>query len=435
MEYAQFIKMLEGENLGRKETVKQLKEITQQYPYFQTAQVLLAKALHEQNNIDFDTALKLAAVYAGDRAFLFDYITKESNSTATSNQEYAEEPIAEIKKEETSKKIFETKIPEPVIPTPAPSFIKEYPYTEYFSEDEISGIEEDEEKEEKVYDPHDLIRKRLSEILGAPSTPSKEEPNVPPKAQDEDVISEPIIPSSEIKIEEQKEVKPEPIQTKTEPESPKEEIISKEAERAKDDPLSRMEVEYAMEASILESLEKLPPLPQTPKEKSIPEIQPFSKIETTEATETASANSDNVSSPRSFTEWLRTISPKPFHNYIEVHSVPDVKHIKVDEPLVPEEEAIETSSTEDELIDKFIATEPKIVPSKTEFYSPISQAKKSLIEHDDVVSETLAKIYRDQGNLARARWCYERLMLLHPEKSSFFAALLKEIDEINKEDL
>ena len=48
MEYGQFVKILEGENLNRKATVEQLKEIIRQYPYFQTAHILLAKALHEQ---------------------------------------------------------------------------------------------------------------------------------------------------------------------------------------------------------------------------------------------------------------------------------------------------------------------------------------------------------------------------------------------------
>ena len=80
------------------------------------------------------------------------------------------------------------------------------------------------------------------------------------------------------------------------------------------------------------------------------------------------------------------------------------------------------------LIDKFIATEPRIVPSKTEFYSPAKQAQKSLIEHEDLVSETLAKIYSLQGAHLKARSAYQKLMLLHPENKAYFAALIEEID-------
>ena len=92
------------------------------------------------------------------------------------------------------------------------------------------------------------------------------------------------------------------------------------------------------------------------------------------------------------------------------------------------------------MIDKFIAAEPKIIPSKAEFYSPFEQAKKSVTENDDIISETLAKIYFHQGNLLKARSSYEKLSLLHPEKRSYFAALILEIDKIlntnnKKEDL
>jgi hypothetical protein len=424
MEYGQFIKIVEGENLNRKETVDQLKEIVQQYPYFQTAHILLAKALQKQNNINFDRALKLAAVYTGDRTLLFDYINKKGTFPIPS-KELMEEPLVEVVKEEAPREVFETKISEPVIPTP-PFVKQEESYKEFFSEEEILGIEEETEKEEKIYDPHDLIRKRLSEILGTPPTSTREEI----KAEAEPAVSVPTITNSEIKHEGTKdEIQAESIEAKAE--SPKEEIILHEAEKAKHDPLSRMEVEYAMEASILESLEKLPPLPQKPKEKISDTPEPITKVEKAEGEATEKAET----APRSFTEWLRTISPKPFHNYTEVHTVPDINHIKIDEPLVWEEEMVESNSTEEELIDKFIETEPKITPTKTEFYSPVNQAKKSLIEHDDVVSETLAKIYWHQGHLEKARWCYQRLMLVHPEKSAFFAALLKEIDEINKEDL
>ena len=435
MEYGHFIKILEGENLNRKATGDQLKEIIQQYPYFQTAHILLAKALHEQNNIDFDRALKLAAVYSGDRALLFDYINKKQASQTQATEEVMEEPLVEVEKEEPQPKIFETKIPELVaIP---PTFIKkEEPYTEYFSEEEILGIEDEEPKEEKVYDPHDLIRKRLSEILG--TTEPVEEVRLEIQKSGKPV--EEISVQTKIKAEEKEELKSQSIEINattpivTLPESPKEEIISREAEKATD-PLSRMEVEYAMEASILEALEMLPLFPQKEKDKPIPQLKSGPKIEKDEEKKTTTADADTTSSFHSFTDWLRAVSPKPFHNYSEVHSTTEVRKVEVEVPSLSEEELIEPASSEEELIDKFIAAEPKIVPSKTEFYSPINQAKKSLMEHDDVVSETLAKIYKDQGNLVKARWCYERLMLVHPEKSSFFAALLKEIDDINKEDL
>jgi hypothetical protein len=82
----------------------------------------------------------------------------------------------------------------------------------------------------------------------------------------------------------------------------------------------------------------------------------------------------------------------------------------------------------DQLIEKFIKQEPRITPSKSAFYSPINMAKRSIIESDDIVSETLANIYAQQGNFQKAISFYTKLSLRFPEKSRYFAALIKELE-------
>ena len=74
-----------------------------------------------------------------------------------------------------------------------------------------------------------------------------------------------------------------------------------------------------------------------------------------------------------------------------------------------------------EIIDKFIAENPSISRPKQEFFNPISAAQESVIDQENIVSETLAMIYEKQGYFEKAISIYEKLKLKYPEKSIIFA--------------
>lgn len=82
----------------------------------------------------------------------------------------------------------------------------------------------------------------------------------------------------------------------------------------------------------------------------------------------------------------------------------------------------------DNLIERFIKNEPKIERKKAEFFSPVNMGKISIVDNLEIVSETLAGIYAKQGDFEKAIRAYEQLALKYPEKSSYFAALIQELN-------
>ena len=94
-----------------------------------------------------------------------------------------------------------------------------------------------------------------------------------------------------------------------------------------------------------------------------------------------------------------------------------------------EEPAPKKKMTRKELIDKFIAENPSISRPKAEFFNPITMAQNSIVDNSEIVSETLAKIYFKQGYFDKAIEIYEKLSLIYPEKSVYFAAQIELIKE------
>ena len=80
------------------------------------------------------------------------------------------------------------------------------------------------------------------------------------------------------------------------------------------------------------------------------------------------------------------------------------------------------------LIDKFIIANPRIEPQKDKTYVQNEDISKPFVEEDGgLVTETLAKIYVNQGYYSKALDIYEKLSLKFPEKSSYFASQIEKV--------
>lgn len=81
------------------------------------------------------------------------------------------------------------------------------------------------------------------------------------------------------------------------------------------------------------------------------------------------------------------------------------------------------------LIESFIDNSPKISSPKSDFYSANKKAVESVEENAIPVSPTLAKIYALQGHYPKSIAIYQQLILKYPEKKTYFANQIKELEK------
>ena len=112
----------------------------------------------------------------------------------------------------------------------------------------------------------------------------------------------------------------------------------------------------------------------------------------------------------SFQEWLQLSKLSPI--------------VREDEPENVKTEA--PKSKQEEIIDKFIETNPKIVPVRN-MPQPPANIEKPASDTSYLMTETLAKVYLEQKKYQKAIQAYEILILKYPEKSVFFADRISDI--------
>lgn len=96
-------------------------------------------------------------------------------------------------------------------------------------------------------------------------------------------------------------------------------------------------------------------------------------------------------------------------------------------------EEVSNIAESNDVISNFIKNNPKINRIKKNIYTPTKAAKDSLEEDTSLYTETFAKILEKQGNFKKAIEIYNQLILKNPQKNTYFAEKIKEINnKLNK---
>ena len=116
----------------------------------------------------------------------------------------------------------------------------------------------------------------------------------------------------------------------------------------------------------------------------------------------------------SFTEWLQLTSK--------------TEEVETEENVMEELER----KKKFELLDRFIQKNPKIVPQEN--IKPKVNIKESTkFDKNELMTETLAKVYLEQKKYKKAIQAYKILSLKYPEKSGFFADQIQAVKNLQRE--
>ncbi len=386
-----------------------LKLLTERYPYCQVAQVLYAKKLHSIQNPNFEKQLQKASAIVIDRNVLFEIIEntpllKPVAAGFDQEEEIKHEmPVQEELKEEINVPAEEIKL-ENIVHEHIED--EEVMIHEEISEEVFDQIISSPETIEHEKSPEEIIHTEteqpaIEEISVNQSTfeekkeiSETESENVPVEEITTDV---PVMELTEFVQSEEPIKEEEPVQESVENnpdefDEPLFEMPGYNIERE----LGTLDEKDAIKIEIQKPVvSEEPVLENLTEEERIPEIP----IEAQQ---------------HSFTAWFQTIGTTNKAKIIELPSankpIQKQENIQTTAPVQKTEVSVDLS--EPELITEQIAGE---------------LAKKSLQFDDRLASETYARILYMQGKYARAIEMYEKLSLLKPAKSDYFAALIEQI--------
>lgn len=411
------------------EDARELDELTRNFPYFTMPWVLLSRYYNEHNDYRYEETLHKTALRVSDRSWLYDFLYPKSNGQAVGSgtetaveiqpDKEAEVTPAEITLQETEGEQNIVEIAEFVSENTESSFVP----------DLISPEPEKQELSEESESTTEFTETETTEnIEGTMPVETIPEVDVPQTAPEEEAINAEDAVFTEEQADELLWNKHSSLIEIDSGMQEEENEVFEEIESFGIDSNSTVteEEETPIPEIGFQSIispdpdEDKPDSVESEEEEAQEDVKPASRLFSPAAVYNIEdyypAGENNNEPPTDFFSWL---------------SKPEYKE-KAQAEKEAEAEIVVKKDEKKELIDRFIKNPAGVSKPKTEFFNAPEVAKKSDKFPQQIVTETLANVFMGQQNYQQAIKIYEALMLKIPEKSAYFAGLIKKIKEEHK---
>ena len=349
-------------------TVQDLIELTKRFPYFAWPFALLVCHYHQKQDFRTEALMHQAAMRVHDRTWLFGF-THDAKSPE--NQDARSLTSLDSKSaENTNSKLLEN------------------------SESLIEKITKAESNPPAIANPTQELEAPLQKEF-----PPVETAEINTSTTDNKVLTPPLETE---KVEESIAIPQEPVAITQEPvETPK--IATT--------PTPPEETSFAK----IETKTEPKPEPKKSKPQFTPETVAYDLERIFSFTEPEKTPEHQGNASNDFYSWLNGKQKK---------AQPEKSA-----PIKPTEEIPQSVEHQKSIIENFLLTKPSISRPKQEFFKPEKAQKKGEKLTGAIVTETLARIYLKQDNPQKAIWAYEQLQLKFPEKKTYFANLISQIEK------
>lgn len=456
MDQNKLIEWQENPTLIGKQEVEDLESLLEDFPYYSLGQILLAKGYKNISHYKQEEQIKKASLYCADREWLYHFLHDDTpqkpiqtkpqieekpkdkieeipvETPVVQEVENEEKPVEEVvSKEEKRVPIVEATPKKQVLKKldlEAPFKLKKeaaWKVSKKVKDTTPAKLEEDlkpsemDSKTEEVAKPIPKKRGRPRKTPIAEEEVNKPAPKKrgrPPKVKKEEDQTVDTKAEEEVKPASKKRGRPPKVKKEEKPEE-KQEIKAEQKEPTKEEAKvkksKKLKKKKKKKKVVLDEKDLLDELMRQNISYNLEDYYPDTDEKNTNEKDSKVAEVESEGA-QDFFSWLKSTEEeaKPIKKKKEVKKTSE-KAPKAHKSLSP--------------IEEFLKNKNSIPKKKVSFFSPVEMAKKSDIIEGDIVSETLAKVYEDQERFSEAILTYEKLILLFPQKETYFASRIENL--------